>query len=222
MRDGSIVPDLPRLLTIGLCVSMCLIFLTWGLLHEMLRRDPELHVSYNRRVWMETIVMAVWEGSWIIRLTGMDRGIFSADACLRAGAYILFGGLLTALCIMDEQTMQIYDIFIWAGMISGGAMLFLKEGGFGSALPGLILYAGLQYGIFTRLYGRGDGHAFLLCALWIALGGGGIYECLLHMGASFGLLTVAQAGRRNIGRNGNLREPVPFLPYICSTVWFFL
>ncbi len=44
---------------------------------------------------------------------------------------------------------------------------------------------------------------------------------LLHMALAFIQLGVVQAFKRNINQKGNLKVPVPFLPYIaCSLLWF--
>lgn len=85
----------------------------------------------------------------------------------------------------------------------------------------MILFALLQYLLFMRLYGEGDVMAFQICALYLVGEGGNLMTMLLHMALAFGLLGAVQLARGNINKKGNLKTPVPFLPYIaCSILWF--
>ena len=44
--------------------------------------------------------------------------------------------------------------------------------------------------------------------------GGGMFLYLCHMLISVFLMGIVQAFRKNIGKNGNLKKPVAFIPYI--------
>jgi len=87
---------------------------------------------------------------------------------------------------------------------------------------GLILYLLLQEMWFCRFYGRADCHAFSYCAMVEYALGGNLLCYLMHMAMAFFLLFVVQGGRRNIDRNGNLKQSVAFLPYITISFLIFL
>lgn len=126
---------------------------------------------------------------------------------------VVMGCLLLA-CITDCATCQVYR-FVW--WISGGAaLLLLNTGGLpdGERLWGLLLFCLLQLIFFSHMYGKGDCHAFCVCAAVEAAAGMGFAGFLIHMLSSFALLAVVQGAKGNINRRGNLKHPVPFLPYI--------
>lgn len=78
----------------------------------------------------------------------------------------------------------------------------------------IVPYWCLQFLIFSKMYGRADCHAFVCCAVALSSFGGGMREYLVHMLCSVILLGIVQAVRKNINRQGNLYEPVAFIPYI--------
>ncbi len=82
-----------------------------------------------------------------------------------------------------------------------------------------MVYLGLQLLLAGRIYGRADGYAFCACALTEALLGISAVGFLLHMLFAYCLLFAVQLARRNINGRGNLRRPVPFLPYITAAFW---
>ena len=86
----------------------------------------------------------------------------------------------------------------------------------------LLLFGLLQEKIFSRMYGRADCHAFLICALTECAMGFRMKEYLLHMLLALFLLVVVQAIRKNIGKNGNLKKAVPFMPYITISFWLVM
>ncbi len=67
-----------------------------------------------------------------------------------------------------------------------------------------------------RSYGRADCHGFSICALTLATLGMGLREATCMMLVSFLLLLGVQLVRRNIDRDGKLRHPVAFVPYIAA------
>ncbi|MDE6673681.1 MAG: hypothetical protein K2K19_02545 [Acetatifactor sp.] len=135
--------------------------------------------------------------------------------------YLVLAVYLTVCVITDRQTCKVYDCLQLPAAVFGAALCLLRpvpvSGG-----TALIGFALLQYFLFMRLYGRGDGMAFQICSLYVIGAGGGPQTLLLHMAASFALLGIVQLMRGNINRKGNLKIPVPFLPYIAFSLLCFL
>ena len=161
----------------------------------------------------------------IIILAGVPAGAcFGWRAVIQNGVLpalfleVVIGCLLLA-CITDCATCQVYR-FVW--WISGGAALLLlgihgrPEG---ENLWGLVLFCLLQLVFFSDMYGKGDCHAFCVCAAVETAAGMGFAGFLLHMLVSFSLLAAVQGPKGNISRKGSLKQPVPFIPYI--TISFF-
>ncbi|MCM1026199.1 MAG: hypothetical protein NC432_07170 [Roseburia sp.] len=130
---------------------------------------------------------------------------------------------LLAACIMDCKTCMVYNVVWW---ISGAAALILLVLNGRQIPPETVFWLGafaaLQEILFSRMYGKADCHGFCVCAAAEASLGIGPAGFLGHMLLAFGLLAVVQAFRRNIGRDGNLKRPVPFLPYITLAFWVLL
>lgn len=162
-------------------------------------------------------------------------GILLAGCCLGAAhitslcgsqqpmlwpGYLVLAIYLTVCSITDFQTCKVYDILQVPAAVAGAILCLLQE-----PLPrggsGLVLFALLQYLLFMRFYGEGDVMAFQICSLYLVGKGGDLQTLLLHMALAFTLLGAVQALGRNINQKGNLKVPVPFLPYIaCSLLWF--
>ena len=135
--------------------------------------------------------------------------------------YLVLAVYLAVCTVTDRQTCMVYDFLQLPAAAAGGVMALR------GCLPpecgaGLIAFALLQYLVFMRLYGKGDGMAFQICSLYIVSGGGRFESLLLHMAMAFGLLGIIQLFRGNLNKRGNLKLPVPFLPYIACTVRWFL
>lgn len=134
--------------------------------------------------------------------------------------YLILAVYLTVCVITDRQTCMVYDFLHFPAAAAGAVLCLLRQ------LPGaggaaLICFALLQYFLFMHLYGRGDGMTFQVCSLYIVGAGGSLKTLLLHMAMAFFILGMVQLIRGNINRKGNLKVPVPFLPYIaCSLLWF--
>ncbi|MDE5746233.1 MAG: hypothetical protein K2I21_01495 [Acetatifactor sp.] len=134
--------------------------------------------------------------------------------------YLALAVYLTVCTITDIQTSRVYDI-LQVPAAAAGAWLCIRQPAAAGSGTGLILFALLQYLLFMRLYGEGDVMAFQICALYLAGGGGNFLTMLLHMALAFAMLGAIQLAKGNINRKGNLKNPVPFLPYIaCSVLWF--
>lgn len=190
--------------------------MTWMLavLQGIIRLDPESGIKVDG----EAIC---------ILLAGSGTGAGYIACCLSDGpaaieiGYLALSVYLTVCAVTDRQTCMIYD-FLQLPAAAAGAVMALR-----CSLPpecgaGLIAFALLQYLVFMRLYGKGDGMAFQICSLYIVSGGGGFEALLLHMAMAFGLLGMVQFFRGNLNKRGNLKVPVPFLPYIACTVLWFL
>lgn len=84
----------------------------------------------------------------------------------------------------------------------------------------------LQLLFFGRTYGKADLYAFLTGGLCMMALGGGLREDLQFMLLAYVFLGIVQLLRKNVGRNGNLKKPVAFLPYITlalfSCVWYHI
>ncbi len=156
---------------------------------------------------------------------GMDEGC-SAVMCVMAGC-LLFA------CMTDVQSCEVYEFTWWIGDIAGLVLLCgqmsadvgegaLQEDSLWRQAVQLLCYILLQELVFGRAYGRADCHAFVLCAMAGSALGLSMTDYLLHMLLAFGGLAVVQAFRGNIARDGNLRQPVAFLPYITFSFWVLL
>ena len=132
------------------------------------------------------------------------------------GLLCLFLGCLLYAGATDLATGFVSHFVWWIAWGAGGGMvvLYLMEGGSYKHLPGLVLFGILQEVGFARCYGRADCHAFLACAIVEYALGLGWTEYLLQMLIAFTILGCVQACRRNINRHGNLKVPVPLVPYI--------
>jgi len=140
---------------------------------------------------------------------------------VRGVFWAAIGVCLLIACAMDIFTCEVYN-FIW--WIAGtAAVLLLLCSGAKVRLIDLGIFCLIQMAVFSKMYGKADCYAFCVCAAAEAALGWGFSEFLFHMTLAFGILAVVQAFRRNINRKGNLKRPVPFLPYITlSFVMFFL
>lgn len=181
---------------------------------------------------------------WLITKSDQEHGlradreaveILSVGCCMGAGyiashhrqeqpiilaGYLILAVYLTVCVVTDRKTCKIYDFLQLPASIAGAILCMARPLPAGAGL-GLILFALLQYFLFGRLYGQGDVMAFQVCSLYIIGEGGDFQTLLLHMALSFAILGVIQLFRKNIDRRGNLKTPVPFLPYIaCSLPWF--
>lgn len=151
-------------------------------------------------------------------LSGLILG--QGEFLTRLSLSLLIGCLLLA-CITDIAICQVYN-FVW--WISGAAAIALLAGRRleASVVWDVVLFIVIQMILFARMYGKADCYAFCVCAIAEAGLGFGPAEFLMHMLVSFLLLAAVQAVRRNIGSQGHLKKPVPFLPYITAGFYVML
>lgn len=121
-------------------------------------------------------------------------------------------------CITDMKSQLVYNFTWWFGGLAAGGLLWrsLYAGQPAAALWDLAVYMILQFGLFSRMYGKADCYAFCVCAIAETALGMGFRDYLVLMLLSLSLLFPVQLLRRNIAKNGNLRKPVAFLPYITA------
>lgn len=132
---------------------------------------------------------------------------------------VLLGVYFVVCSTMDLLLFQVNDFMQYLGL--AGGVLYLLEKVPATGIGGsLLFFALLQYGIFIRMYGKADGMAFAICALYFAGRGGEIEVYLLHMLVCFFLLAVVQLCKRNVTLRGKLKAGVALYPYI--TVSFCL
>lgn len=134
---------------------------------------------------------------------------------------VIFACLLFAT-VTDIETQMVYDYTWWIAGAAIAVMLYIARPCRENIIE-LLLFILLQEFFFALFYGRADCHAFAVCAALEGCFGMGMREYLVHMLLSFMILAVVQLVRGNVGRNGNLKIPVAFLPYItigCGLMFF--
>jgi len=133
--------------------------------------------------------------------------------------FAILAGCLTTACIMDVESCMIYDYVWWLGMIAGVLLLCIGKC---DRIMELLIFILLQELFFCRFYGRADCHAFVVCAIVENAMGMGMKGYLIHMLLAFFLLTLIQGMSHNINSKGNLKHPIPFLPYITGSFWVLM
>lgn len=146
----------------------------------------------------------------------LDQGETPAKLALS----LVMGCLLLA-SVTDAAICQVYNFTWW---LSGAAAAVLMAVNFQGirAVGELLLFCGLQFLLFDKMYGRADCYAFCVCAAAEAGLGFGMAGFFFHMSAAFLLLAFVQAVKKNIGGGWRLKKPVPFLPYITAAFYMML
>lgn len=132
----------------------------------------------------------------------------------------IFWAALTMAAFCDYCTTEVYDVVFFPPMVIGCICLAGQSSWRG--ILNLFLFWLLQLVLFRRFYGGADCLAFSMCAAYMAVHDGGLLlEHLLLMLFTFLALGIVQLLRRNVDREGNLKEPVPLIPYIASilAIW---
>lgn len=142
---------------------------------------------------------------------------------MRAFLWAVVAACLMSACIMDWQTCQVYNFLWWISGAAAGILLLTRKGRIGpeEAIE-LAAFVFLQCTFFSKVYGKADCYAFSVCAAAEASAGIGATGFLAHMLGAFCLLALVQGIRRNIDGRGNLKRPIPFLPYITLAFWALL
>lgn len=136
----------------------------------------------------------------------------------------VIGGCLILACATDLVLCQVYNFIWWIALAAAGILLWqnLHVSGMDAGketMTALGVFFVLQFTVFCRTYGRADGYAFCVCAVTEAARGMKTAGFLFHMLLAYVLLFFVQLFCRNLDKRGNLKKPVPFLPYITITFW---
>lgn len=141
------------------------------------------------------------------------------------------GGSLLLACVADSLICQVYNFTWWIFLAAALALFWRRQSALMERESGmmciemwgwLFTYVGVQLLLAGRIYGRADSYAFCACALAETAWGISVRGYLTHMLLAYLLLFTVQLFRHNLNRRGNLRRPVPFLPYITAAFWVTL
>ncbi len=160
----------------------------------------------------------LWAGVYCI-ICSVGVCMFCWRSLLCVILFSVVGACLLAAGVMDLETHMVYNYVWWAGGVAGVLLMLLRASEHWGAV---LLFWGVQELFFGKMYGRADCHGFCVCALAEAALGMGLQEYLLHMLWAIVLLAIVQLLRRNVGRKGNLKQAVAFLPYIVVAFWLNL
>lgn len=169
----------------------------------------------QRAFWM---LLCVGNSFPIVLLLVRTQWMTERDVVLLGAAA---GGLLFA-CLTDTQCCKVYDFVWWLVLMSGVLLMYPEPRCWPFVWGQFVCFLFLQNFLFSWFYGRADVYAFCTCGLLESVFGMGILGELLHMAGAFLLLAIVQGLRNNIGADGNLKRPVPFLPYIVLSFWITL
>lgn len=176
------------------------------------RYDPGHGLRLNRKSYLLIGMLAcVWGGFLQSRRLPAAAG----------GLYGILAAYLLTATVTDLQIKKVHDFLAIIGGLGGLALCIMEKPEW-AVLKALGAFLVIQFILFRKMYGLADCLAFAVCALYMAASGKDLITYLLHMGAAFLALFAAQAMQHNINSHGNLKKPVALLPYISTTVWFFL
>lgn len=182
------------------------------LLYYVYKTDVDFGETDGRRVQRLWLVYST--------VTGFVLGLHSCDfVWIIRIAYALLAVYFVVCSVMDAMLKMVCDFFHGIGLIGGCVYLAYiqprKE-----ALEVIILFVGIQWFVFRKMYGPADMTAYVICSMYLAAEDYSLLNCLLHMLVTFGILGPVQLWKRNISAKGNLKNPVALLPYIAGA--FFL
>lgn len=177
-------------------------------LYGLLCVDNQLQLCDKERIWM----------LWLAACLAAAPGFYICVEKMRTFPKFCFLALaiyLVVSSVTDILLCQVHDVLQYFGAMNGVALLLYRmpEPKMGVSL---VVFTLIQYFLFLKMYGGADGMAFLICALYLASLGKGLESYLFHMALCYLLLAVVQGLRKNINKQGNLKEPVALLPYIGS------
>lgn len=135
------------------------------------------------------------------------------------GCFVGMFMYLTVTGVMDYRLQMVSDILHGIGLLCAGIMALCSESG-PEVWWSFLTFCLVQYLVFKKMYGPADVIMYMVCAMFLAAEGRTMKAYLMHMALTFILLGVVQAFRRNINKQGNLKEPVALIPYI--SISFFI
>ena len=151
--------------------------------------------------------------------------IIDLKTCLE---FLLFGIALACFAKATAENVKCKQVhrYLWGlAACAGVLLLLLRKGRDFQVVWDLLIFAALQYLLFSKMYGMADCHAFVASAILLSAFGGTILIYLIHMLLTIVFLGVVQLFCGNVNRHGNLHRPVAMLPYVLSAflvVWLFL
>lgn len=198
----------------GLIYGSAIWLLRVELSGDIERMEPGKAWLLGGLAWINAVVILV--------IGGMDGRLPEENRLVILGAQeilcsLLAGGLLAAAC-MDAVHSYVYN-YVWWWCLPWACLLALSEGWNIRTWIAAAGFTALQQLVFGHMYGRADCHAFSVCALAECTGDTGILWPLCHMLLAVILLTVVQLFHGNVTRDGRLRVPQPFIPYITVSFW---
>ena len=178
---------------------------------SMMQLDPEQNMQMTKKTWLIFAGGSLFMSHLWVYITN-GASFLEQLAWLTVCIYFLSSSMT------DILSCYVYDWFqIWG--TAAGTYLIMQSSGDIWIGCSIVIFAILQGILFMKLYGKADGLAFLVAALVLGAMGCGVKTYLLHMIISYLLLAFTQAFKGNIGKKGNLKKPVPFLPYITISFW---
>ena len=233
-----------------LFASIIIVIVTLKILLYIAARDKEV-TGYSLDITNRLLLLGIlsgelvfWCGSRYLTLLDFvnDASIFIGERkyFLEFIPYVAMGILAACLlmaCVTDCQNCQVYHYVWWVGSTAGSILMMLDffvvisvsrcsyacvVSNMLPQLSSIFIFWLLQEKMFSKMYGKADCHAFVVCAMAECALGLTLKEYLIHMLLAVFLLAVIQGIKRNIGRNGNLKKSVPFLPYITVSFWGLL
>ena len=181
---------------------------------SMMQLDPEQNMQMTPKTKFLFLIGGLFmTPCWLDTVNGTSRSIHLA--------WLVICIYFLSSTMTDIMSCYVYDWFqIWG--TAAGVYLVMQNQSDIRVGSSLVIFTILQGAIFMRLYGRADGLAFLIAALALGSLGHGIKSYLLHMIISYLSLAFIQICKGNIGKKGNLKKPVPFLPYITISFWIVI
>lgn len=162
-----------------------------------------------RKLWLLYSLAAGM--AFLPRLSGKDTVVW--------WIYGILAVYLIVCSVMDTVLEMVCDFFHYIGLL-GGWIFLIHSVPAPAQMGSLLLFVGIQWVIFRKMYGPADMVAFVICAMYLTAEGRTLQSYLMHMAVTFLLLGVVQGYKRNISSKGDLKCPVALLPYI--TVGFFV
>lgn len=202
------------------CVRWCLIIGVFGistLFLSMIKKwDKDFAVCNRKDMRKGQIIFCV-----------MSIGLFAGQeiGTIQSALGIMALGIYLVVCsVTDMLLCQVHDVMQYLGMM--GAFLWLwKKDILVTAGFSVIFFALVQYVLFMRMYGKADGMAFCICALYLTGKGAEIEGYLYHMAISFLMLAVVQLCKKNVSIKGKLKQQVALYPYITAgfcVIWWYI
>ena len=168
-------------------------------------------LEHTSKDWMRCFVTILFSAFFSIKFEA--KGLVVV-----AFLYGLSFGILLITMQSDWDTCLVYRFWWWMfGLVAVGMMICSWQPG---DCPTCVqmkewgLFCVLQYLLFARMYGRADCHGFACFSFLLLRKGGRMEQMLVLMLLSICFLGLVQLVKRNVNRKGNLKRPVPFLPYM--------